>query len=218
MMNTGQRIHILRKELNLTLVEFAKKVKVTHAHLSAIENGKNPLSPLLSMAICNVFNVREAWLLRGEEPIYEELLPGALDFEKDFVPIRLLADRAAGGDPAAVDERDVEGQILVPRERVKYDPKFYTCIRIRGDSMAPLLKPGTIVCICHRERDIKKLNKKTAAMYIKDEGVVVKRLIKSGEGYILMPENLAGGYAPRIFNPASDRIIGKIVCWLGWED
>lgn len=216
------RIRQLRESLGLKQKDFAEKIKITQAYLSEIEKGKKDLSVRVILAICSVFGVREEWLLQGKEPIFEEkvisplYIPGAAP--EEFVRIRLLADRAAGGDPAAVNERDVEGYVVIHKSKLRYDPKFYTCIRMRGDSMAPRLSPGTIVCISHKEKDPERLNRRMAAIYIKEEGVMVKRLIKRGKEYILMPENVTEENLPRAFNPARDRIIGRIAWWWAEEE
>lgn len=65
--NIGERFKILRKSNKLTQNEFAKKLEVTNAAISMIENGlRFPSSSLIDSA-CKTFNVSKSWLLNGEK-------------------------------------------------------------------------------------------------------------------------------------------------------
>src|SRR3990172_7379844 len=65
-MSVGNRIKELRKGLHLTQEEFAKKIFRVKSTISNIESDKVELSPSLRLAICNVFNVHEDWIMTGE--------------------------------------------------------------------------------------------------------------------------------------------------------
>ncbi len=64
----GQRVRDLRKKRGFTQRTFAEKVKKDQTTISALEKGKISLTPLLQLAICELFGVREEWLLSGEGP------------------------------------------------------------------------------------------------------------------------------------------------------
>ncbi len=66
----NDRIKFLRKELNLTLVEFSSKLGITHAALSNIENGKRNVTEQIRRAICREFNIDPIWLTTGEGDKY----------------------------------------------------------------------------------------------------------------------------------------------------
>ena len=59
-MNT--RIYFIRNTLNLTQIEFAKKIGLSHGSLSEIENGKTSITERTILLICSTFNVNETWL------------------------------------------------------------------------------------------------------------------------------------------------------------
>ena len=62
------RVKETRKDWNLTQVEFAKRLGVTNAHISAIEKGKTIPSAALIKLICKEFKVSEEWLTKGVGP------------------------------------------------------------------------------------------------------------------------------------------------------
>ena len=61
-----ERLRELRKLLGLSQSEFADKLGMKQGSLSDIERGKVGLSNSNVVLICNLFNVDEDWLRRGE--------------------------------------------------------------------------------------------------------------------------------------------------------
>ena len=53
----------LRHRENLTQVEFAEKISVTQANLSAIENGKRTIGKDIAKRIAKIFNIDYRYLL-----------------------------------------------------------------------------------------------------------------------------------------------------------
>lgn len=53
----GNRIQTIRKELNLTSVELAQRVKISQPYLSKLEQGKQPISVDILINICDVFGI-----------------------------------------------------------------------------------------------------------------------------------------------------------------
>lgn len=81
------RIKELRKDLQLSQVEFASNLGVTNAHISKIEKGGTVPSEALIKLISKEYGVSEWWLKTGKPPIYvyeveektEEQLTRSLD-------------------------------------------------------------------------------------------------------------------------------------------
>ena len=59
----GALLRGLRARENLSQVEFAKKIKVTQANLSKMENGTRPIGKTIAMRIAKVFNVNYQYFL-----------------------------------------------------------------------------------------------------------------------------------------------------------
>jgi transcriptional regulator with XRE-family HTH domain len=66
----GERVYLIRKHNNLTQTEFAYKLGLTHATISATETGKVPLTEANLRLICLTFNVNENWLRKGAGEIF----------------------------------------------------------------------------------------------------------------------------------------------------
>lgn len=70
MENICIRIKELRKQLDMSQVEFAKNLGVTNAHISKIEKGGTIPSDALIKLISKEYQVSENWLKTGTEPIF----------------------------------------------------------------------------------------------------------------------------------------------------
>ena len=64
------RIKELRKQLEMSQVEFAKNLGVTNAHISKIEKGGTVPSNALIKLISKEYKVSEIWLKTGVAPIF----------------------------------------------------------------------------------------------------------------------------------------------------
>ena len=64
-MTQGERIRLIRKELNLTLEKFGEKLGVQRSAVSKIERGERGLTDQMIISICREFNVNEQWLRDG---------------------------------------------------------------------------------------------------------------------------------------------------------
>jgi len=69
----GYRIKELRKHLGLSQDDFANKIKITHGHVSTMENGKKEVSDKIIAIICLTFGVREEWLRNGNGEMFAEI-------------------------------------------------------------------------------------------------------------------------------------------------
>lgn len=69
-MEIGDRIKKLRKELDMTQTEFAKRIGSVQNTVTGYENGRrNPSAPILAL-ISKEFNVNEKWLRTGEGEMF----------------------------------------------------------------------------------------------------------------------------------------------------
>lgn len=73
MIYINERIKELRKELKLSQQEFAERLNVKQATISAYEVGiRTPLDSIVN-SICREFNVNETWLRTGEGPMFRPI-------------------------------------------------------------------------------------------------------------------------------------------------
>lgn len=89
-----ERIKELRKALGLTQQKFADAIGVRQNTVAQYEMGRNPPNDTVITLICREFNVSEAWLRDGVEPMF---LPKSRNEElMDF------ATKVAEGDPGNI--------------------------------------------------------------------------------------------------------------------
>ncbi len=75
----NKRIKLIRKKLNMSQGSFAKKLGVTAAGISKIENGKRNLTEQMLLMICKEFHINEKWLRYGEGDIFKQELPDNIE-------------------------------------------------------------------------------------------------------------------------------------------
>jgi transcriptional regulator with XRE-family HTH domain len=68
----NRRITLLRHSLNLTQIEFAKKILISNGFIAGIELGKRKVNDRLLRLIKITFGVNENWLKTGEGPMFEK--------------------------------------------------------------------------------------------------------------------------------------------------
>lgn len=59
----GALLRGLRARENLSQVEFAKRIKVTQANLSKMENGARPIGKVIAMRIAKAFDVNHKYFI-----------------------------------------------------------------------------------------------------------------------------------------------------------
>lgn len=65
----GERIRAVRRALDLTQVEFGRRIGMKQNTIALIEGGRNTSDQTLK-AICREFNVNEDWLRTGEGEMF----------------------------------------------------------------------------------------------------------------------------------------------------
>ena len=79
----GERIAAVMDVLSMKQKDFAERIGVTPAAISAMCKGKNGASATTIKAICGTFDVNESWLLTGEGEMFSK--KSAYDDIADFV-------------------------------------------------------------------------------------------------------------------------------------
>lgn len=78
-MTQGERIRLIRKELNLTLEKFGEKLGVQRSAVSKIERGERGLTDQMIISICREFNVNYDYLVDGEGEMFDDLPETIMD-------------------------------------------------------------------------------------------------------------------------------------------
>lgn len=148
MSTIGERIRLMRKELNMTQEQLSQHLGIGKAALSMIETGKAGLSTRNKNIFVQDFNVNPEWIETGKGKIFNA--------EPDFTPYTHRTDKSL--PLQSVPLYSIEGTAgLVPlfsetstAKPVNFIhipnlPKCDGAIYVVGDSMYPLLKSGDII-------------------------------------------------------------------------
>ena len=104
----NERIKALRKAKGLTQTEFGEIIGVKGNTITTYETGTRVPSDAVILSICREFNVSEAWLREGTEPMF---LPRTRDEE-----LLAYAAKVAAGNP-----NSIQAQLLAVMARLTDD-------------------------------------------------------------------------------------------------
>ena len=167
--------------------------------LSAIREAPIPYEPSPNIIITN-------------NPGYRKIIEQQPNSEA-YIPIPLISNPVAAGDPLIIEEKDIEGFAVIYRAWVKRG-HTYRCLRVKGNSMHPVISDGFIVAIDLTENDPLKLPRHIVAARHED-GVTIKYLLLTEKEYILLPYNTTDYDPIIILRTAPSPIIGKVAWWWG---
>ena len=148
METVGERVRLIRKQLEMTQEQMAQRLGIGKAALSMIETGKARLSARNKNILVQDFNVNPDWVDSGEGKMFNA--------EPDLTPYNLRTDRSL--PLQSVPLYSIEGTAgLIPlfEQQQQFEPINYInipnlpkcdgAIYVVGDSMYPLLKSGDII-------------------------------------------------------------------------
>lgn len=97
-MTQGERVKVVRKENNLTLEAFGKRLGVTKVAISNIENNNRKLTDQMLISICREFNVNEDWLRNENGEIFVKATP----YEKAYNRFGYIMENSTPSKKAAL--------------------------------------------------------------------------------------------------------------------
>ena len=136
----------------------------------------------------------------------------------DFVAVPLLPVHAgtlghAGDKRADLEQVRPEAMLAAPVDWCP-NPKSTICLRVKGDSMSPLILDGYIIAIDTRDVDHDKLVGQIVVAWNAEKGFLVSRLIRFDHTDVLVSdrrEHESISLAPE----SQWRIIGRVLWWTG---
>ncbi len=130
--------------------------------------------------------------------------------ESDYLPVPIVEPRVAAGNPETVTSEQVIDIVFIHRRALKRrSVRDYICTYVKGDSMAPVLRDGAIVCIDTKARpEGRKVPKDSIWAVRKDDGTVVKHLQIKNKMILLVSENPAYDIEPVT---DGDIIVGRVI-------
>jgi len=215
-------------------LRFARKIGESHSNISRYERGRTIPAHVLAR-VAQVYAVSPRWLLTGKGPMFlptqadrirglelalppepsgRERVAGSLKREiPDFYVLPLLRDPTAAGPGRRITDDDVEGPAIIHRAWCPH-PEKTDYVRVKGDSMEPVIPDGSIVTIDKSYSNPETLIGQVVAIYLADtEEVTIRRLQKDAvkpRCYIGVPDNASGDNRPVVLG-RYDRVIGRVV-------
>ena len=130
------------------------------------------------------------------------------------VAVPILEGAIAAGCPTNVFEEQIEGWAICYRSAVRH-PEETSCVRVRGDSMAPYIPDGSLVGIDHSLRQADALLQQFVALRV-DDDCVIRRLTRANGHYIGLPANPTEVNLPVVFGPhgcseGECTVVGKVI-------
>lgn len=118
------------------------------------------------------------------------------------------------GDSAAVLRgAPTEGVIAAPKGWCP-NPSSTSCLRVRGDSMNPLIYDGYIVAVDTSQNDRSKLDGKVVIAWQKERGLTISRLRCYGTTEVLQSDNPKYDSVV-LHGKAGWKIIARVLWWIG---
>lgn len=118
-----------------------------------------------------------------------------------------------GDDILDFEQQVPDSMIAAPKEWCPH-PEHTLCLRVKGDSMTPLLHDGYIVAVDASQTSREDLYGKIVVMWHKKNGLTISRLVRYDHTEVLVPENR--DYQALTLQGDHDwRIMAKVLWWVG---
>lgn len=181
---------------------FAERLGVPLRTYIRYENGeRNPPSDVLTRA-AEIGNTTVDWILSGKDIAREAAQ--ALEEQRIgivMIPVRAMA---GAGTPKDLFEAEPVEYIPVPKDSYRVD---MSALVVSGQSMEPVLRDGARALTDPHDLDL--IDGKIYVVYIKDNGIVLKRLYRGAGIIILKSDNPA---TPEITVKPEDIVVqGRVI-------
>lgn len=165
----------------MTAADLSRKTKIPEGTISCYKSGKYEAKQDKVYIIAKALNVDPSWLMGYDVPMQpDSFIPKGFEPLPEMAKVPLIGDIACGTPITA--EENIKEYIGIP---AAWRADF--ALRCHGDSMAPRICDGDIVCI-RKQREVE--TGQVAAVRIGDEATL-KHFYKSGDVVQLIAENSA---------------------------
>jgi SOS-response transcriptional repressor LexA len=144
--------------------------------------------------------------------------PRRLPDKIQLVAVPLLKVMAAshgekGDDLPLLSDAPIEGMMAAPKDWCP-NPSYTSCLRVRGNSMAPLIQNGYVVAVDSSQIDLNGLDGKIVIAWHKDVGLTISRFRRYDHTEVLVSENTE--YGSITINAKHPwKIVATVLWWVG---
>lgn len=157
-------------------------------------------------------NLKDFRLISGKK-----VTRGVVDSKSNAVIIPLLnviayGDRVPPGPHVTLAQAEVVDVLMAPLSWCPH-PENMLCMRLVGDSMAPVIPPDSIIAVDTGVTDRAHLNKQIAVFSHRNQGFKVARLQRLSNSDVLISAN--HNYLPvDVSDQAKWKVIGAVAWWV----
>ena len=184
----AQNLKDLRKLRGWNQNKLAETCGGTQAQVSRWTKGLDRPGPAVLAKLAQLGGTGERTWWIEESGLADIATPGA-HADDDLRTKPLVKEAAGAGTPRVVEERVIERNISFPHDWLPRGGKVYA-LRIKGDSMAPIIDDGAIVLADVAQRDPHKVVGRMVAAR-EGNGVTIKWLRKDQDVHLLVPPRCA---------------------------
>jgi SOS-response transcriptional repressor LexA len=136
----------------------------------------------------------------------------------ELVALPLLKVQAAshgekGDDLHLLSDAPIESMMAAPKDWCP-NPAYTSCLRVRGNSMAPMIQDGFVVAVDSSQIDMNSLDGKIVIAWHKDVGLTISRFRLYDHTAVLVPENSEYG-AVAISAKQPWKVVATVLWWIG---
>jgi SOS-response transcriptional repressor LexA/DNA-binding transcriptional regulator YiaG len=120
------------------------------------------------------------------------------------------------GEGESIDflqDAPIESMIAAPKDWCP-NPSTTSCVRVRGNSMSPLIHDGYILAVDSAQTEITELSGKIVIAWHRDRGLTVSRLNRFDHTVVLQSEN-AAYESITVSGKQKWKIVAKVLWWIG---
>lgn len=185
-MDLYQKLRERRRELNLTMLEVAKKIGVSEATVSRWESGDiaNMRRDKIIL-LANALKVHPSFIMGEDENYPQETQVPAPGVTEDYTTFPVIGEVAAGYDCIALE--DWEGDTVdIPNSylRGRATNEFFV-LRVKGDSMYPTYQEGDKVLVL-KQSTLNYSGQVGVILYDDDYASLKKVEYRMGENWLRM--------------------------------
>lgn len=201
-MGIGRNIEKFRKQAKLTQGELGEKLHISNKTISSWEKDRTEPNIGMIEAMCEIFGCQKSDLIDGILKVQDQSAT-----HQNYKIINVLG-RVAAGIPIDSISEIIDQEYITDELAQKGE---YFGLRIKGDSMSPVIMDGDTVIV--RSQEDAETDEIIIALINGHDGVC-KKLKKLDNGLMLISINPQ--YAPLVFTSAEIdqtpvKIIGKVV-------
>ena len=232
----------LRQGLELSQTDFGQRLRSSAMAISRWERGAQEPPPGCYIELGNLAGDPLCWYFWGRAGLRSEdlmrVMPKLLKRLKHSAQVRIVAAGSGGKKPKspqlvaipllklvaasvggkgdsswALHDAPVETMIAAPKDWCPH-PEATSCLRVQGNSMAPLIHDGYILTVDSSQNDRSELHDKIVIAWHKDMGLTVSRLLRYDHTEVLQPENRE--YESIVLDRKHKwKVLAKVLWWIG---